>query len=130
MITERNTRQKQAVIQALCELDHPTAVQILDCVRKELPHVSLGTVYRILDGMEKGGKILRVGADEAPDHFDLTAWPHAHFQCRVCGRVTDVPMPYREEADRSVELALGGKVERHNTVFLGVCSDCLNREDS
>ena len=49
MTAERNTRQKQAVQRALCELDHPTAAQILTRVRAELPSVSQGTVYRILD---------------------------------------------------------------------------------
>ena len=130
MTAERNTRQKQAVQRALCELDHPTAAQILTRVRAELSSVSLGTVYRILDSLERGGKILRIGADEAPDHFDLTAHPHGHFQCRRCGRVTDVPLPYRAEADREVERCSGGRVERHNTVFLGLCPACLAAEKS
>ena len=45
----RMTRQRQAIMEMLAKTDeHPTAEMVYEAVRKQLPEISLGTVYRNL----------------------------------------------------------------------------------
>ena len=54
---------------------------------------------------------------------------HFHALCRVCGRIIDVPVDYDESLDQMVEKETGFKVDRHRTLFEGVCAECLKRID-
>jgi Fur family ferric uptake transcriptional regulator len=46
----RTTRQRQVILEELQKLtSHPTAAEVYEIVRKRLPKVSLGTVYRNLE---------------------------------------------------------------------------------
>jgi Fe2+ or Zn2+ uptake regulation protein len=54
----RNTKQLEVVWNAVKEdASHPTADQVYDKVRKHLPNVSLGTVYRNLQKLVTDEKL-------------------------------------------------------------------------
>ena len=53
--TQRKTKQKQAIYDALAALDHPTATQVYERVHEEHPTVSRGTVFRVLGGFAERG---------------------------------------------------------------------------
>ncbi len=57
----RMTNQRKVILEELKKhVDHPTADQIYAEIRKVLPKVSLGTVYRNLDQMSIHGIILKL----------------------------------------------------------------------
>lgn len=89
----RNTRQKQAVYDALLHLDHPTATQVYEYVHTTHPTLSRGTVFRVLGAFAAGGQVRRVTLEGSDARFDHTLAPHAHGRCRVCGRVCDIFCP-------------------------------------
>ncbi len=104
--------------------DHPTADQIYLEVRKADDRISRGTVYRNLEKLADMGSLLHVkvpGADRYDSRLDL----HYHMICRKCGKVFDAPVDYRQELDAQVFNFSGFHVERHRTVFEGLCPDCL-----
>ncbi|MBW2706713.1 MAG: transcriptional repressor, partial [Deltaproteobacteria bacterium] len=44
------TRQRQVILEELRKVDtHPSADEVYEMVRKRLPRISLGTVYRNLE---------------------------------------------------------------------------------
>ena len=57
----RLTSQRQVILEELRKVkSHPTANQVYDMVRKRLPRIGLGTVYRNLDLLaEKGSELLQ-----------------------------------------------------------------------
>ncbi|QEN06179.1 transcriptional repressor [Thiospirochaeta perfilievii] len=121
----RMTNQRKVILDELMKhVDHPTADEIYVEIRKVLPKVSLGTVYRNLDQMSQQGKILKLeGAGQK--RFDPVATPHPHFRCVQCGCVEDiherVTSPVIDEnsqwyKDRSF---LGFNLE-----YYGKCSKC------
>jgi Fe2+ or Zn2+ uptake regulation protein len=58
---KRNTRQKAVVYQIVkSSHDHPTAEKIYERAKKEIPKISLGTVYRILKELAEEGKIREI----------------------------------------------------------------------
>jgi len=125
MKSQRNTRQRKMVLDAvLIRRDHPSADQIYLHVRGEDPKISRGTVYRNLNLLVENSEVRHV---EMPgvDRFDWRVEPHDHLLCRRCGKVTDVPVPYSVDLDRQISRQTGYAVEKHITVFEGLCPDCL-----
>ena len=80
----KNTAQRDAILKYLkLHKNHPTAQQVYDGIKKELPHISLATVYRNLNIMAKDGKVLKIEINKE-QHFDGNACTHQHFVCKKC----------------------------------------------
>ncbi len=116
------SKQRQIVYNAVVNsYDHPSAETVLLRSKAEMPSINLATVYRNLSALIKDGLVKRVVADGG-DRFDKTLCDHAHFQCRVCGCVSDV-----SGVDFST-LQLGtseNQVESVEVSLKGVCADCI-----
>ncbi|MBQ4267067.1 MAG: transcriptional repressor, partial [Clostridia bacterium] len=70
MSTQRNSKQRDAVYADLISrYDHPTADEVYFSVKKDLPNISLATVYRNLKLLESEGLILRITTDDS-DRYD------------------------------------------------------------
>ncbi len=120
---KRNTKQKAVVLQVVeSSADHPTAEMIYERAKKELPSISLGTVYRILKELVREGRIkeLVVGKQS---HFDRRTDFHHHFICRKCGRIEDVETPLCRYTCKKIEQK-GYIVEDIEYKFYGLCSSC------
>lgn len=120
----RATPQLGAVYEVLAgSHDHPTAQQVFKRVRRRLPRVSLGTVYRNLDKLRDEGRlrVVRLGGGQA--HYDAMTGAHDHFVCEACGAVVDLP-----DCAPAVDLqplhAAGYTVRWHTTALYGVCRTC------
>jgi Fe2+ or Zn2+ uptake regulation protein len=122
----RNTKQLQIIWNAVKnDKSHPTADQIYERVRKKLPTISLGTVYRNLQKLVSDKK-LQVLMRGRSQHFDPLAEPHQHFICESCDRVYDVLIDNRRDI-KPVKLPHEGfKVTSHQLAFYGTCKHCLN----
>ena len=59
--TQRNTQQRQVIYEELKRLtSHPTAAELYEVVRKRLPKISLGTVYRNLEILVRNDMIAKI----------------------------------------------------------------------
>jgi Fur family transcriptional regulator, ferric uptake regulator len=125
----RNTRQRQVVLEELQKLtSHPTAAGLYDIVRRRLPRISLGTVYRNLELLTRLGTIqkLEIGGGEA--RFDGNVRRHDHIRCVQCGRLDDIHGPPLDLSggianDFSNYRILGCRLE-----YSGVCPECQSRQ--
>ncbi|MEW6048309.1 MAG: transcriptional repressor [Bacillota bacterium] len=121
----RRTKQREVILRVLRSTKtHPTADWVYQEVRKELPNISLGTVYRNLKILTASGEALELSYGSSYSRFDGTASNHYHFVCERCGRIEDVPTPVDEELNRSIERLMGVKVRQHRLEFYGLCSNC------
>jgi len=124
VIRYRTTKQNQLILDAVQKhCDHPTADQIYLEVRASNDQISRGTVYRNLDKLADLGSLLRVKVPGA-DRYDCRLDVHYHMICRKCGAVVDAPLAYHHELDQQVLEQTGFLVERHRTVFEGICPAC------
>lgn len=124
-LQKRSTRQLTAVYKALLnDHSHPSADEIFMRVRKTLPRISLGTVYRNLQRLVEEGKIRLVFTDGRVTRFDPMIAEHDHFICRHCDRVIDVVV----EGDRQVNLAplveQGFTIATQSLSIYGLCQQC------
>ncbi len=73
----RITRQRTAILQTLAEsADHPDANEVFRRASAIEPSVSLSTVYRTLNVLEKRGVVLRLSFEGAPSRFETADTPH------------------------------------------------------
>jgi len=125
---QRSTRQRMLVFKAVqARLDHPSADQIYLEVRGEDSKISRGTVYRNLNQLVENRKVRHVRMPDV-DRFDWRTEPHYHLHCTGCGKVMDVPTPYRPELDREISEKSGYEVSFHRTIFEGLCPDCQRKK--
>ena len=121
----RDTRQREAILDILRHTDsHPTADQIYEEVRKIIPHISKGTVYRNLNILSEVGEISELNLSGTVSRFEGKQDNHYHFRCEKCGRVFDLNEPVNGELDRKVAEKTGFKVSYHQLEFRGLCKDC------
>ena len=121
----RNTIQKEIILQTLIEMkNHPTAEQVCKKVQKKHPTISKATVYRNLNQLGKTGKIKHIEMPDSADRFDHFTDNHYHIKCNICGKVSDIDMPYFEKIAEFIKDSKGFIIETHDVVFKGICSDC------
>jgi len=123
----RQTRQRAQVLAAVraSGVEHPTAEAIFRRVRRDLPSISLGTVYRNLQWLTTEGVIGAMRNGERAVRYDPTPAPHDHFVCQVCGRIEDLDGDGEVPAARlrAVHRA-GHEVTAHALVLYGRCRRC------
>lgn len=123
----RMTRQRKIILTVLKNTQiHPTADWIYEKVKKKIPNISLGTVYRNLRILKETGKIRELNYGSSYSRFDGNCSNHYHFVCRDCGAVSDVDFAMDQDLNRQVEKCINAKVEYHRTEFYGKCSSCQN----
>ncbi len=121
----RLTTQRQIILEELGKVkSHPTANEVYDMVRKRLPRIGLGTVYRNLELMADSGIILKLEVGGTQKRFDATVDPHYHIRCSSCGRVDDIDVAVQEPINQAAAQASNYKILGHHIEFTGVCETC------
>lgn len=121
----RLTRQRLAVVKTLLNTkSHPDANWIYEKVRKEIPHVSLGTIYRTLGILKEAGLLYELAYGSSLSHYDANTENHPHIVCTNCARIDDLPLPLpcklRERATKATDFL----ITDHRLEFYGLCPHC------
>ena len=121
------TKQRELILNAIMESNtHPTADELFQEIRIQLPTISLATVYRNLNMLSSDGIIKKIEMPDMPDRFDWRVTVHDHLYCEKCGRVFDFTLP--EALDKQIEEVSGMHVKQYSLVAKGICSDCMKNE--
>jgi len=103
---------------------HPTAESVHRMVRRRLPRVSLGTVYRNLRLLVAEGLVHELPGPHA--RFDGNLERHHHFTCTGCGRIVDVDGPLCDPPTRAVSRRVaaltGPSCDMKLTRARGICT--------
>lgn len=123
----RYSRQRERIQRYLVEAEsHPSAEMIYEDLRKEIPGLSLGTVYRNLRLLEELGEVRKVANYNDAERYECCCGDHAHFLCTECGCISDVEMD--AEALRGLlPQGSGHKLNGVSLTLTGLCPDCAAR---
>ncbi len=125
----RLTTQRQIILEELSKVtSHPTANEVYDMVRKRLPRIGLGTVYRNLELMAENGIILKLEVGGTQKRFDATTDPHYHIRCIRCDRVDDIDIEVQHAINNAAAAASNYTILGHHIEFTGICEKCLKKE--
>ena len=121
---ERMTAQKSFIFGYLKSVkSHPTAEMVYEEVRKKLPTISQGTVYRVLNNFKDKGEVLAIDTKDNV-HFDADISDHAHFICEKCGDVFDVIDECSECGLLKNKKTKVGSINSYRINFYGICKKC------
>ena len=124
----RMTNQRQVILDYVKDesLTHPTAEYVFQAVRKKLPRISFGTVYRNLLVLEELNLIVPLYYNKDHVRYDAIVENHYHFVCNICDKVENVNMNELLELDQQIAKRHNLKVNNHRLYFYGLCDDCTN----
>ena len=121
----RMTRQREVVLDELSRTkEHPKADEIYQLVRKKLPHISFGTVYRNLRLLKELGLVRELSYGKNFSRYEAYYDNHQHFTCKSCGRVMDIDNPLDLNPNN---VTVGGnaiRIDEYRLEFYGTCGDC------
>jgi len=111
-----------------CEPCALSAVEIEDILRSEGGRIGRASIYRVLELLAEHGLVERVVVGPGVARFER-AMPsgehhHHHLVCEQCGRLVAFDDPGLEHAIDRVSRKLGARVEHHEVLLRGACSDC------
>lgn len=121
----RMTRQRAVILEELRGVNtHPSADELYLMVRKRLPRISLGTIYRNLEILAESGEIRRIGSGSTLKRFDGATAPHYHIRCVHCDRIVDVDLELKLDIDERIQRLTDFHILGHYVEFLGRCPGC------
>lgn len=120
------SRQRELILETLRHAHtHPTAEQLFVQVKKQMPSISLGTVYRNLNLLAEIGMIRRVeSAGSTSIRYDGRNDEHCHLVCSSCGKIMDIDLEFFNGVDARLQQETGFMVAEHGIVLKGVCKEC------
>jgi len=127
----RLTKQRKVILEELRKVrTHPTAEEIFQAVQKHLPEISLATIYRNLDFLEKDGQIskLKHKDEDQKSKYDGFTGPHYHLICNKCGAIVDI-----EDCNcilmnkKDLAKKYGFTVNLNSIEIMGICKKCSEK---
>lgn len=118
------TEQRRHIFRLLAGNDaHPTADAVYAAARREMPNLSLRTVYQTLSELADMGELLQLDLGTGSARFDPNVEPHHHLVCTDCGKVRDF---YADATSLGVPDPgdVGFCVDSTEIVFRGRCAPC------
>src|SRR5215831_13922001 len=95
--------------------DHPTAEEVFIRAKKDMPDISMATVYNCLDALVKSGLARQVTLERGAARFCPNMREHCHFYCDSCESVFDIDLP----AGAGILLPKGFRAERFDVTIHG-----------
>ena len=127
MVERKKSKQRDAIYEYLLSTTaHPDAQMVYDEIRKSIPNISLGTVYRNLSLMTDERKIIKLSGEGGAVHYDANVSSHSHAICKKCGKIEDIFRDINSEMNNLAGILDGYKMEEFSLVFYGTCKQCAN----
>ena len=127
----RQTKQRRLIVEALRKSTaHPTAAELFAVVRKRMPKISLGTVYRNLELLVRSNLALKLEHGGGEARFDGNATGHHHVRCSICGRADDIEGLPEASIPGELESRNGYEIHACRMEFLGVCPACRKQREA
>ena len=127
----RMTPQRKVILEELRKVNtHPSADEIYAMVRRRLPRISLGTVYRNLEILAENGQIQKLELGSSLKRFDGVAENHYHIRCIRCDRVVDAPVDFDPALDQKLKSISDFDIIGHRLEFIGICPACRKQAPS
>lgn len=122
----RPSLQRLAVLEYLAGCHHhPSADEIYATLIESYPTLSRTTVFNTLRVFVEKGLVNDVDITAEMTRYDFARrTPHAHFQCRRCRRIFDIPFDMAALAAPE-----GYACDNVNLYFKGLCPDCYKSTD-
>jgi Fur family transcriptional regulator, peroxide stress response regulator len=122
------TMQRRAVFEALLDCrDHPTAEQVYQTVRSDLPQISRMTIHRILGTFVSLDLLAKTCHPGSSARFEPNLRRHHHLVCLDCGRIIDLEDARLNKIPWPDAARHGFKIADYHIHFRGRCARCRQK---
>ncbi len=122
----RLTAQRLAIAEVLAgSKDHPSAQEIYERVREQLPHITRGTIYNTLNTLVQRGFVQAL-AFPGGVRYDTNLTSHVNLVCIECGSILDA-LGYEDRIDRlrqELSTNIRFDIVSQRLDFYGRCARC------
>jgi Fur family peroxide stress response transcriptional regulator len=119
------THQRQVIYDALMGMrDHPSPEAIYEKVRRQIPSVSLATVYKNIKTFVDRGILREVSLHHGSTRLETNLDPHHHLVCLRCKTIVDLDDADVEPVRLKAQVPRGFRVHRCSVEVIGLCKDC------
>jgi len=103
--------------------NHPTVEMVYEELLKDIPTLSLTTVYNTLNNFLEKGLVYGVTITGTEIRYDFDTKCHHHFLCKKCGQIFDIEVKCTyTEGKKSI--VSGHRIDEIHGYFKGICKDC------
>ncbi len=122
------TPQRRAVLRVITESpEHPTANEIFEAARRELPSISFATVYNSLKYLKEAGLVREINFGKGSSRYDRETARHDHAVCSRCGKLVDFDLAETPQLIRAAARRSRFKPESIHLTLVGLCPDCQGK---
>ena len=126
----RMTKQRKVVLEELRKTcSHPSADELYEIVRRRMPRISMGTVYRNLEVLSELGEIQKLELSGALKRYDGHPHRHYHIRCVQCDKVVDAPIAPLNQLEDELYNTTVFEIIGHNLEFTGLCPACSQAQE-
>ena len=130
------TDQRRRVLDVLRNShDHPTVEDLYARLRGRGERVSMGTIYRTVELLEKIGLVRKINLGDRNRYEILESQSdrkhHYHLVCKKCGKIMDISEDMMTAHAKSLEELVtevgeihGFQVSGHHFRIFGICRNC------
>lgn len=116
----RMTKQRRRVYDVLMGYrDHPTAGEVYERAKKNMPTISLATVYNCLEALVQNGAVRQVNFERESSRYCPNLAEHGHFHDEGSGKIIDVPIKKGAKLSDLLELPEGAQIENLEITLRG-----------
>jgi len=123
------THQRETIFRAVLESGgHPSPERIYERVKRQIPAISLATVYKNIHTFLGAGLLREVTVHHGSLLLESNPEDHHHLVCVSCKSILDL----EQEAFGPVQLRrrppAGYRILRHQVEVLGLCPGCARKK--
>ena len=106
--------------------EHPNAETLFAQLQPKYPSMSLATVYKTVDMLQKIGRLKFLTTGEDSLRYDANISDHNHIQCTKCGRIMDINEGADQKTIKHLENSTGFVIQEQRLYLYGICQKCQN----
>ena len=109
--------------------EHPTAEMIFKALDREIPAISMATVYNSLNAMLEKGMVRALTITGREIRYDIQTSTHHHLLCNQCGKIFNIELecPFLIENNNTID---GHLIQEVHGYFNGICQECRKHAKS
>ena len=119
------THQREILFRAIVSSkSHPSPETLYAQVKREIPSISLATVYKNIKTFVEAGLMREVSLHHGTLRLEANLEPHHHLICTRCRTIIDVEESGVDPVHLRHRPPAGFRVDRYSVEFHGLCAAC------
>jgi Fur family transcriptional regulator, peroxide stress response regulator len=122
------THQRQVLFEVLKSTPgHPSPEEVYLTVKKQIPSISLATVYKNIHLFLKSGIFREVSLHHGSLRVEMNRRPHHHLVCTACKSISDIDEDELSLTRGPGKLPGGFLAQRFSIDVVGLCAACQSK---